>query len=407
LLQSKHIKFSHVFEIPWSEFEQRRKKVIDILNEKELDCMVFFSPSSIYYLTGWEFFVTERTVAMILWADSKTEMLVPRLELEHVQMVAKGIDNVVNYTDYPGYKHPMKYLAEMLLSKGKIKIGSDNSGSPEFQGYVGPTISEVCPQCELVLMPKMIEEMRKIKSDFEISMIKESARWGNLALALLQEYTKPGLRELDVVNRACEDATNAMLKTLGPDFIPGGVFWVGAHGNYRGQIGKNSCLPHALVSNAMFHTGDIVNGSGTTYPVLGYVSELERTLFIGEPDKTQRYYFDLVYNLQQHAFNSIKPGRKCSDVDKAVMDYYKEHDLMDFWMHHTGHALGMDRHEPPFFDVADDTIIEPGMVFSVEPGIYVPDVGGFRHSDTILVTENGIELLTYYPRELDALIICG
>jgi len=86
------------------------------------------------------------------------------------------------------------------------------------------------------------------------------------------------------------------------------------------------------------------------------------------------------------------------------MRFFDEHGLMPLWRHHTGHALGLLGHEAPFFDVGDDTIIEPGMIFSVEPGIYVNGLGGFRHSDTLAVTETGIEMLTYYPRGWDNLI---
>ena len=85
--------------------------------------------------------------------------------------------------------------------------------------------------------------------------------------------------------------------------------------------------------------------------------------------------------------------------------YFEEHDLWPHWRHHTGHAIGLRYHEGPFLDSGDDTEIRPGMVFTVEPGLYSPELGGFRHSDTALVTEDGIEILTYYPRDLASLII--
>jgi len=88
-----------------------------------------------------------------------------------------------------------------------------------------------------------------------------------------------------------------------------------------------------------------------------------------------------------------------------VRAYYEKHDLMGYWKHHVGHAIGIRYHEAPFLDIGDSTIIRPGMVFTVEPGLYAPGIGGFRHSDTVLITEDGIELLTYYPRDLESLII--
>jgi Xaa-Pro aminopeptidase len=115
--------------------------------------------------------------------------------------------------------------------------------------------------------------------------------------------------------------------------------------------------------------------------------------------------FDHMVALQDIAFEAIKPGARCSDVDRAVRAYYDEHGLWDYWKHHVGHCIGLRYHEGPFLDIGDDTEIKPGMVFTVEPGLYVDRLGGFRHSDTVVVTEDGIDFLTYYPRDLDSLTL--
>jgi len=126
---------------------------------------------------------------------------------------------------------------------------------------------------------------------------------------------------------------------------------------------------------------------------------------IGEPSPEQERMFEHMVALQDIAFAAIRPGGLCSDVDTAVRAYFDDNDLMAHWRHHTGHAIGLRYHEGPFLDSGDHTEIRPGMVFTVEPGLYAPDLGGFRHSDTVLVTEDGIEILTYYPRDLASLII--
>jgi len=177
----------------------------------------------------------------------------------------------------------------------------------------------------------------------------------------------------------------------------------GASAGFRGQIGANSALPHAITINAVLKKGDVlVTGAGAS--VAGYGSELERTMFVQEVSEEKKRFFTHMRATQEIAFDAIRPGKKCSDVDKAVRAYFDQHNLWEYWRHHTGHALGLLGHEAPFFDIGDDTVIEPGMVFSVEPGLYVPGLGGFRHSDTIVVTETGIEFVTYYPRELQDLI---
>ncbi|MDH5279993.1 MAG: M24 family metallopeptidase, partial [Thermoleophilia bacterium] len=208
----------------------------------------------------------------------------------------------------------------------------------------------------------------------------------------------------EVSQRASDEATFAMLDAIGEIYSAQSFFVHGAHAGYRGQIGRNSAIPHALAGNIVFQEGDVLV-TGASAPVWGYLSELERTMVIGEPTPEQERMFEHMVAVQDIAFDAIRPGRPGSDVDKAVRAYFGEHDLMESWRHHTGHAIGLRYHEGPFLDSGDHTEVRPGMVFTVEPGLYAPDLGGFRHSDTVLVTDDGIEILTYYPRDLESLII--
>jgi Xaa-Pro aminopeptidase len=118
-----------------------------------------------------------------------------------------------------------------------------------------------------------------------------------------------------------------------------------------------------------------------------------------------RWLFDHMLGSRDAAFAAIRPGATCSDVDEAVMTYFAEHDLEQYWRQHTGHGAGLRNHEAPFLDVGDHTPLEPGMVFTIEPGLYDTHVGGFRHSDTVAVTETGYDLLTDYPSDLESLTL--
>lgn len=133
--------------------------------------------------------------------------------------------------------------------------------------------------------------------------------------------------------------------------------------------------------------------------------ELERTMFIGEPTDAQKVFFDHMVALQDLAIATMQPGKPCAEVDRALRAYYAEHDLMSYWRHHVGHCIGLRYHEGPFLDIGDPTEMQPGMVFTVEPGLYTPEWGGFRHSDTVAITEYGTETLTYYPRDLASLTL--
>jgi Xaa-Pro aminopeptidase len=365
--------------------------------------IVLFDPSYVLYYSGFAFVPTERPIALVLSGQGERALLVPRLELEHAQS-RSTLDRVAHYDEYPGEPRAEEVLAKTLSDLGLGgKVGADQDGYPWILGYRGPTLSELTG-AEVVRVAAAIEEQMAVKSEAEVALIRESVRWGNLAHRLLQRYTRPGVTETEVSQRASDEATFAMLDAIGEVYRAQNAFASGAHAGYRGQIGRNSAIPHALAGNIVFQPGDVLV-TGASAPVWGYLSELERTMIVGEPTTEQERLFGHVKAVQDVAFDAIRPGALCSDVDKAVRGYFAQQDLFAHWRHHTGHAIGLRYHEGPFLDTGDHTEIRPGMVFTVEPGLYVPELGGFRHSDTVLVTDDGIEILTYYPRDLASLVI--
>jgi Xaa-Pro dipeptidase len=390
-------------KIEQAEYRERTARLAAHARDEGWDGIVLFDPTYVLYYVGFAFVPTERPMAFALNADGEGGMLVPRLEREHAQANAL-VSEVADYPEYPGETHPSEALRSLLGKLGlRERFGADHDGYPWVLGYRGPTVTELVGVTP-VKVTGFIEDQLAIKSPAEIELIRESAKWGNLAHMLLQRYTRPGLTEVEVSQRATNEATLAMLDAIGPIYRAQNPFFEGASAGYRGQIGRNAAIPHSLTANIVFREGDVLV-TGASAPVWGYLSELERTMVIGEPAAEQRVLFDHMVALQDIAFEAIKPGAKCSDVDRAVRAYYDEHGLWDYWKHHVGHCIGLRYHEGPFLDLGDDTEIRPGMVFTVEPGLYAAGLGGFRHSDTVAVTEDGIEFLTYYPRDLDSLTL--
>jgi Xaa-Pro aminopeptidase len=389
--------------ISQAEFEARAANLLTHLQGEGLSGVVLFDSDYILYFTGFAFIPTERPIAFVMSARGARAMFVPRLEVEHAA-ARTGFDRVDHYVEYPYQPHPMQVLRNTLVDMGITgRIGVDTDGYPWVLGYRGPALSEVMDTA-VTSVSRVVEDLLAIKSPAEIALIRESAKWGNLAHRLLQRYTRVGATETEVSRRASTEATLAMLDTLGPLYQGLSGFHEGATAGYRGQIGRNAAIPHALANNLTFQPGDVlVTGAGA--PMWGYNSELERTMIVGQPSDQQRRMFALMLGAQETAFDALRPGAHCADVDRAVRAYCEAHDLMPYWKHHSGHAIGLRYHEGPFLDVGDDTEIQPGMVFTVEPGLYAPDLGGFRHSDTVLITADGMELLTYYPRDLDGLTI--
>ena len=385
--------------------EEHRSRCDELLERvgDDVTGIVLFDPYVVLYYAGFAFAPTERPIALVLARSATRTLVVPRLEVEHAESKA-AVDRVEHYDEYPGEPRAEGALEKTLADLGvRDTIGADQDGYPWILGYRGPSLSELT-DAKVARVAEQIEAQMAIKSDAEIALIRESVRWGNLAHRLLQRYTRPGVTETEVSQRASAEATFAMLDAIGEIYQAQSFFDNGAHAGYRGQIGRNAAIPHALAGNIVFQEGDVlVTGAGA--PVWGYLSELERTMFLGEPSAEGERLFGHMKALQEIAFDAIRPGARCSDVDMAVRGYFAQHDLFAYWRHHTGHAIGLRYHEGPFLDSGDHTEIRPGMVFTVEPGLYSPEHGGFRHSDTVLVTEDGIEILTYYPRDLASLVI--
>jgi Xaa-Pro dipeptidase len=389
--------------IEQSEYESRTATLAAHVQVAGLSGVVLFDPTYVLYYVGFAFVPTERPMAFVLSAGGEGGMLVPRLEREHAQANAL-VDHVADYPEYPGEQHPMEALRGLLEQMGiRERIGADQDGYPWILGYRGPSLSELTGVTP-VKVSAFVEDQLAVKSDAELALIRESCKWANLAHTLLQRYTRPGLTEVEVSQRATSEATLAMLDAIGPIYRAQNPFFEGASAGYRGQIGRNAAIPHALTANLTFQAGDVLV-TGASAPVWGYLSELERTMIIGEPSARQRELFEHMVALQDTAFDAIRPGALCSDVDRAVRTYYDEHQLWDYWKHHVGHCIGLRYHEGPFLDIGDDTEIKPGMVFTVEPGLYAAGLGGFRHSDTVSVTADGLEFMTYYPRDLESLTL--
>ena len=373
------------------ELAERRRRLLDHAGTT----VVLFDQAYIQYYTSFNFLSNERPVVVVV-GDQLTAF-VPGFEVARTE--AEGhFDRVESYPEYPGDEHPMRVLARVV---GNGALAADQDGYPGILGYEGPALSEVTGRTVSTLSSYVEGEMRR-KSPAEVELIRQSARWCEHAHRLLQQYSVAGATEAEASLRAGNEATLAMLDALGPGYAGQLGSQDGATAGYRGQIGRRSAWAHAVAHNIRFEPGDMLV-TETAAPFWGYNAELERGMVVGEPTDEQRRLHGHVVTAQQVAFDAFKPGVTCADVDRAVLDYFDAEGIRGLWSQHTGHAIGLRNHEAPFLDVGDHTPVEPGMVFTIEPGVYQGWLGGFRHSDTVVVTDDGIEVLTDYPRDLESL----
>ena len=385
------------------EFVARRERLLRAVAAAEATGYVLFDQHYIRYFANFGFLATERPVAFAGNSAGELVVFVPEFEVERVR-AETDFERIESYPEYPGFEHPMRILARVLADLGiRDAVGADQDGYPGILGYEGPSLGEVTG-ARVIPLQREIEGMLVRKSPAEIELIRESGRWCAHAHRLLQRYTRPGSTEADVSLRVAHEATVEMLDALGASFGGQLASSDGVSAGYRGQIGKRSAWAHAIAHNIEFQPGDVLV-SETAAPVWGYNAELERAMVIGEPTDEMRRLFDHTVAAQQVAFTALRPGVTCADVDRAVLAYFEEEGIGSYWRQHTGHAIGLRNHEAPFLDAGDDTLVEPGMVFTIEPGLYDEQVGGFRHSDTVAVTLDGIDVLTDYPSDLESLTL--
>jgi Xaa-Pro dipeptidase len=387
--------------IPSEELAARREQLLAHVRGEQLTAYVLFGADYVRYYTAFEFLATERPVAVIGNTAGELAVFVPEFEVERVREET-AFERVASYPEYPGREHPMLLLARVLADMGVAALGADENGYPGILGYDGPPLSEVTGHLVTRLGP-FVESMMVRKSAAEVELIRESARWCEHAHRLLQEYSRPGATEAEASLRAGQEATLAMLEAL-PGYAGQQASSDGVTAGYRGQIGRRSAWAHAVAHNIPFEAGQVLVTESAA-PIWGYNAELERALVVGPPTDDMRRLFDHTVAAQQVAFDALRPGVTCADVDGAVLRYFEENDLLSYWRQHVGHAIGLRNHEAPFLDVGDHTVVEPGMVFTIEPGLYADGLGGFRHSDTVVVTEDGIDVLTEYPRDIESLTI--
>ncbi|PSP75172.1 aminopeptidase P family protein [Halobacteriales archaeon QS_3_64_16] len=391
--------------VPDSEFDDRLVAVRDRLADTDAGAAIFFGATAIEYLTGFHHIQTERPVCLAVSPD-QVSITVPRLEVERVSPNPR-IGSVHSYFDYPGGT-PLEVAVEMVETIDAETVAADADSAPGVMGYDGPSLSDFLT----VETQDWVSRLRWEKSASEIDLVRESSRWANLGHRYLADHTAVGTHPVTVSQRASMEASRAMLDTLGERYA---VRTRGGGPVHAGYIsGEETALPHGHTPNERLSPGDVLI-TGATANVDGYFSELERTMFVREYSNEQAYYFELMSELQETAINAIAPGVPVSEIDEAVVSYAEEQGIVDLLRHHVGHNIGLGAHEPPYLDRGweaqvdeygqqGDAEIAPGQIYTIEPGLYT-ETEGYRHSDTVLVTEDGTETLTYYPRDIESNVV--
>ncbi len=296
------------------EYEDRITRIRAKLRRKKLKALYLTSPTRILYTTGFAHISTERPLAVVIPAEGPIFLIGPRLESDHVKQEAPIIEQVYAYHDYPGVLHPVRHFVKVLASKqlSDARIATDSfDGAGGGWGYRGPSLRELMPDAKFFDGRDIVDQMRLVKSGQELRLLRESARWSQVAHDILMDNVAPGTYDVLIGLKASQEALRRMLRKIGGRYRQ--LKWslspviVG----FRGQVGPESAIPHAVFTKHKIRKGDVlVTEAGVE--VGGYTSELERTIVMGRPSPRTRKYFEAMLKAQSAALKEFMPGAKCS-----------------------------------------------------------------------------------------------
>ncbi len=343
--------------------------------EEKIPALLLTNPINIGYLSS---FAGSEDIALI---TSKEAVL-----LTDFRYLEEAKKKVINF-QIKKRKGPLPKALISILNKLKIeKLGFE----AEHLSYSQHSnLSRDLRRIKLIPTRGLIENLRRIKDQKEIKSIKKVIRITENALAKTLKKT-----EIPIKERELSALLEYELKKAGAErsaFNPIIAF------------GERTSYPHSRPSSARLKKGDLIKiDCGAIYQE--YSSDLTRTFVFGRATKRQKRIYSLLYGAQSEAIEKIRPGIECSQIDRIARDIITREGYGKFFGHGLGHGIGREVHERPYLKSEDHTLLEPGMVLTIEPGIYIPGWGGMRIEDIVLVTEKGCEVLSKRaPKDLPEL----
>jgi Xaa-Pro dipeptidase len=342
---------------------------------------------NVYYLSGFVYTAQERPFFLVL-RDGDANFVLPKLEMDHAKEHT-WVSRITSYQEFPAIagKGWADALSQALGTAKRVGIES------MLPSYVREAIGR---QTEIA---DIVEETRLIKSEWELQRIAHTAEVADLGTQTLLENSAVGATEFSLYSAG----RSAMALKIIQD-IPEANFQV-TDIVAAVWIGRMSAMPHSTPSiNDVIRKGE-PNVSLVSLQADGYSAECERTYFVGAPDSRARELFETMMQARELAFSLIRPGAVCGEIDKKTLDFLKARGHTQHILHRTGHGFGIGSHEAPWIAEGNEAELRVNEVISIEPGIYIPGYGGFRHSDTVWVTDEGPVSLTKYPVSLDELTL--
>jgi Xaa-Pro dipeptidase len=363
-------------------YASRFERLARALRGAGFDAAALNPGPTLRYLTGLNFHLMERPTVLLFVPGQEPGLIAPGLEINKVKKSPVDF-KLFTYQDNPQlWPQAFEEAARALNLDGK-KIGVEPT---QMRFLELSYLQNAMPNAQFADAGEALAQLRMQKDKTEVEAMRQAVRIAQQALQATLPVIKPGVTERQIA----AELTIQLLRAGSEPELPFPPIVSG---------GPNSADPHASPSERALQTGDLlVIDWGAAHD--GYVSDLTRTFAIGEVEPEYRHIAELVRLANQNGRAACKPGIPAGQVDAAAREVIEEGGYGKYFFHRTGHGVGMEGHEGPYIFGENTMSLAPGMAFTVEPGIYLPGRGGVRIEDNVVITEDGVDVLSDLPREL-------
>ena len=362
--------------------QPRFDKLHASLRTSDLDAVILNPGPTLTYLTGLHFHLMERPVVLLFAKDQDPAIVVPELELQKVKSLPYKL-HVFSYPENPAeWDNAFRKAVQALGLDGKrIGVEPRQLRLLEFRH-----VKNGAPEAEYPDASGVLSGLRLKKDKAEVDAMRQAVKIAQDALEATIPSIKVGMTEREVAS----ELVMQLLKHGSDSEMPFAPIV---------SAGPNSANPHASPTDRKLQRGDLlVVDWGASHA--GYISDLTRTFAVGDVDAEYEKIHKIVQESNAAGRAAAKPGVPCADVDKAARDVIERAGYGAYFTHRTGHGIGMEGHEEPYMRGDNMQLLEPGMAFTVEPGVYLPGRNGVRIEDNVVISETGADVLSDMPREM-------
>lgn len=362
-------------------YERRLQKLVERLKLYRLDALALVPGANLTYFTGLTMRLSERPTVAFFPAEGRPAIILPALETPHAQeVIPYGVD-FYPYTDEEGHE------AAFLRAEPELALAGKTVGVEYTQMRILELrrVEQIAPDARIQAAEFMLPELRAVKDESELGCIREAVRITEAALQATIGQVTPGQTEMEIQNTLYTEMLRA-----------------GAQGQAFEAIvvsGPRTAAPHTSASERAVQAGDLLLfDCGAAYR--GYPADITRTFAVGAIDEALARVYEVVKGANAAGRRFARPGVMAEEVDRATRQVIEDAGFGQFFIHRTGHGLGLEVHEPPYIVAGNQEVLQPGMTFTIEPGIYLPGKGGVRIEDDVVITADGCESLTTFSRDL-------